>query len=427
MPTVVVVGAQWGDEGKGKVTDYLSAEADTVVRYQGGHNTGATVVVGDREYRLHLVPAGIIHGKKCVVGNGVALDPWAFVEERTQLAAQGLNVDRIYISDTAHVILPFHRLMDAAEEERRVGGKIGTTLRGVGPAYQDKAARIGIRVGDLVRPASLRARLAANLVHTNALLTTYGIAPAETEVLARELEQIAPQIAPHISDTATLINDAIDAGERVLFEGAQGTLLDIDHGTYPFVTSSHPTAGGACIGSGVGPSRIDRVVGVSKAYSTRVGDGPFPTELGDATGERLLRQGREFGTTTGRPRRCGWLDAVALRYAVQINGLSGVCITKLDTLTGISPLRIATAYQLDGSDLLRMPHDVESLARCVPIYEEIEGWDEDISGVRSPQDLPPNAQEYLRRLQALVGVPVLLVSVGAERAETMALRSVFSM
>ena len=427
MATVVVVGAQWGDEGKGKITDFLSAQADTVVRYQGGHNAGHTVLVGGSEYRLHLVPAGIVHGKRCVIGNGVVLDPWAFLDERDRLAAQGLDVSRIAISDAAHLILPFHQALDAAEEERRGAGRLGTTLRGVGPAYRDKAARLGIRVGDLYRKASLDGRLRANLAqHTNDALRNHGLPPVDAGALLEQLGAAAARLEPHVVDTTQLINAAIDAGERVLFEGAQGTLLDIDLGTYPYVTSSHPTAGGACIGTGVGPSRIDRVLGVSKAYATRVGDGPFPTELQDALGDRLRERGREFGTTTGRPRRCGWLDAVVLRRAVMVNGLAGLCITKLDTLSGVGPLRIAVAYECGGKRLSVLPNHVEDLAECRPVYEELEGWDDDLGQLRDVSDLPAPARRYLNRVEELVGCPVEMVSVGAERAQTIALREPFA-
>lgn len=425
MSTVVVVGAQWGDEGKGKITDYLAASADTVVRYQGGNNAGHTVIVGDREYRLHLVPSGIVHGKRCVIGNGVVLDPWAFWQERQELAAQGLDVERIAISDAAHLILPFHQTLDAADEERRGAARIGTTLRGVGPAYRDKAARIGLRVGDLYRLSTLRQRLQDNLQSTSDLLRLYGQPPVDVEGLLDALAAIAAQIKPHVTDTARLVNDAVDQGERVLFEGAQGTMLDIDHGTYPYVTSSHPTAGGACIGAGIGPTRIRSVLGVTKAYTTRVGDGPFPAELADSIGDHLRERGREYGTTTGRPRRCGWLDAVVLRHAVLINGLTGLCITKLDTLAGIHPIRIATAYSCHGRRLLDLPHHPEDLAACQPIYEDLGGWDDDLSSLRDLSDLPEGTRQYLRRIEELVGRPVVMVSVGAERAQTIAWQDPF--
>ena len=425
MPTVVVVGAQWGDEGKGKITDYLAAEADTVVRYQGGNNAGHTVLVGDKEYRLHLVPSGIVHGKRCVIGNGVVVDPWAFLEERDILGREGLPVERIAVSDAAHLILPHHQALDAAEEQSRGSARLGTTLRGVGPAYRDKAARIGLRVGDLLRPDSLRRRLGQVLPEVDRMLAGHGLPPTAADALLVRLEEAAVRLRPHVVDTVRLINDAIDAGERVLFEGAQGTLLDIDLGTYPFVTSSHPTAGGACIGAGVGPSRIDRVLGVSKAYTTRVGDGPFPTELQGALADRLRERGREYGTTTGRPRRCGWLDTVALRHAVLVNGLSGICITKLDTLSGLERIRVAVAYDLDGRRLEDLPHDPETLSRCRPICEDLDGWGDELGELRDVAQLPRAAATYLARVEELTGVPVAMVSVGAERAQTIALRDAF--
>ncbi len=425
MPTVVVVGAQWGDEGKGKITDYLAAEADTVVRYQGGNNAGHTVLVGDKEYRLHLVPSGIVHGKRCVIGNGVVVDPWAFLDERDTLGRKGLPVERIAVSDAAHLILPHHQALDAAEEQSRGAARLGTTLRGVGPAYRDKAARIGLRVGDLLRPDSLRRRLDQVLPEVDRMLAGHGLPPTAADQLLVRLEAAAARLRPHVVDTVRLINDAIDAGERVLFEGAQGTLLDIDLGTYPFVTSSHPTAGGACIGAGVGPSRIDQVLGVSKAYTTRVGDGPFPTELQGDLAERLRDRGREYGTTTGRPRRCGWLDTVVLRHAVLVNGLSGICITKLDTLSGLERIRVAVAYHLDGHRVEDLPHDPETLSRCQPIWEDVEGWGDELGELRDVAQLPRAAATYLARVEELAGVPVAMVSVGAERAQTIALRDAF--
>jgi adenylosuccinate synthase len=428
MPTLVVVGAQWGDEGKGKITDFLSARADTVVRYQGGHNAGHTVVVDGREFRLQLVPSGIVHGKRCVIGNGVVLDPGAFLEEVRSLAERGCDVGRIYVSDAAHLILPYHKELDAAEEEQRGAGRLGTTLRGVGPAYRDKAARVGVRVADLLNPSVFRRKLEANLAQTNELLRkVYGRPGYDAAALAEELLAHAEALRPHVTDTARLINRAVERGERVLFEGAQGTMLDLDHGTYPYVTSSYPTAGGACIGSGVGPGRIDRVIGVAKAYTTRVGDGPFPTELTGPAGDHLRERGREYGVVTGRPRRCGWLDAVALRHAVLVNGLDALCVTKLDTLCGFDRVRVAVAYEYRGRRLEDFPHDSEVLEGCTPVYEELPGWDGDLTGVTRFDDLPKAARAYLERLEALTGVPVVLVSVGADRGQTMQLHDPFSL
>lgn len=426
MPTLVVVGAQWGDEGKGKVTDYLSAEADTVVRYQGGTNAGHTVVTDGREFRLHLVPSGIVHGKACVIGNGVVLDPAAFLEELDGLAAQGCDISRVYVSDVAHLILPYHKLVDASEESGRGSARLGTTLRGVGPAYRDKAARIGIRTGDLRYPDLLQRRLGIAGAEANRVLASAGRPTLDVAALYEELMAMAPRLLPRLCDTAALLNAAIDRGERVLFEGAQGTHLDVDHGTYPYVTSSQPTAGGACIGSGVGPTRMDRVIGVAKAYVTRVGDGPFPTEVHGDQAEHLRRRGHEFGTTTGRPRRCGWCDIPVLRHAVLVNGLSGICVTKLDTLSDLATVRMAVAYEVDGKRLPAFPHDLEILRSARPVYEDLPGWSGELTGVRRFADLPPAAQAYLERIEALAGVPVVLVSVGAERGQTLSREPLFA-
>jgi adenylosuccinate synthase len=422
MPTLVVVGAQWGDEGKGKVTDYLSAEADTVVRYQGGTNAGHTVIAGGREYRLHLVPSGIVHGKVCVLGNGVVLDPAAFLRELDDLAAQDCDIGRVVVSDNAHLILDYHKALDASEETGRGDQRIGTTLRGVGPAYRDKAARIGVRAGDLRYPDVLRRRLEGAVAAANQAL---GSTQFHSGALADGLLALAPRLLPLLRDTAELVNQAIDRGEKVLFEGAQGTHLDIDHGTYPYVTSSHPTAGGACIGSGVGPTRIDRVVGVAKAYTTRVGDGPFPSEETGAAGDLLRERGREYGTTTGRPRRCGWCDVPVLRHAALVNGLAGLCVTKLDTLSGLDRVRIVVAYEHRGSRLPGFPHDVEMLAEVRPVYEDMPGWQDDLSEARRFEDLPTAARAYLDRVAELVGVPIVMVSVGAERGQTLPRQALF--
>ncbi len=426
MPTLVVVGAQWGDEGKGKVTDYLSAEADTVVRYQGGTNAGHTVIAGGREYRLHLVPSGIVHGKVCVLGNGVVLDPQAFVRELDELAAQGCDVGRVVVSDNAHMILDYHKALDASEESGRGEQRIGTTLRGVGPAYRDKAARIGVRAGDIRYPAVLRRRLETAVAEANRALAGTGGQAFHSGALADQLLALAPRIQPLLRDTAELVNQAIDRGEKVLFEGAQGTHLDIDHGTYPYVTSSHPTAGGACIGSGVGPTRIDRVVGVAKAYTTRVGDGPFPSEELGEVGDLLRQRGAEYGTTTGRPRRCGWCDVPVLRHAALVNGLAGLCVTKLDTLSGLPRVRIVVAYEHEGRRPTGFPHDVEMLGQVRPVYEDMPGWSEDLSEVRRYEDLPGAARAYLDRVAELVGVPVVMVSVGAERGQTLPRQPLFA-
>lgn len=427
MSAVVIVGAQWGDEGKGKVTDYLAEQADMVVRYQGGANAGHTVVVRGTEYRLHLIPSGILHGKQCVIGNGVVLDPEVFMREIQYLQHRGYPVDRIAVSGAAHVIMPYHKRLDELEEARRGDDRIGTTRQGIGPAYRDKAARTGIRVEDLLDERHFRRLLRRNLDHVNSLLErVYGVEGYDYDQMLVDYLQYGEQLRPFVTDTSRLINRAIDAGQRVLFEGAQGTMLDLDHGTYPYVTSSYPTAAGACIGAGIGPTRIDRVVGVAKAYTSRVGDGPFPTELLDETGDWIRRRGHEFGTTTGRPRRCGWLDAVVLRYAARVSGMSGLAITRLDTLGGLDRVRICVAYELDGQRVDELPTGAARLARCRPIYEDLPGWHEDLSHLEDFDSLPPAVHRYLKRIEELVGVPVVLVSVGRERTQTLELRPIFS-
>jgi adenylosuccinate synthase len=426
MPTLVVVGAQWGDEGKGKVADFLAAQADVVVRYQGGPNTGHTVIVAGREFKLHLVPSGIVHGKTCVMGNGMVLDIEAFFSEMAELRRQGCDTRAIWVSDAAQLILPYHLELDAAEEAQRGEAKIGTTLRGVGPAYRDKAARTGLRVGDLLHEETFRSRLRANLEQTNAVLRkVHGARGFDAEELGTRLLGYAAELRPQVTDTVRLVNERIDRGERVLFEGAQGTMLDLDHGTYPFVSSSNATAGGACIGAGVGPSRIDQVIGVAKAYTTRVGEGPMPSEIEGPEAERLREQGHEYGVTTGRPRRCGWFDVPVLRYAALVNGLHGVALTKLDTLSGLDPVRLCVAYERNGRRIDLPPHDAVSLAECRPVYEDLPGWQGDLSSATGWEDLPANARAYVERIEAAVGVPVVLISVGAERTQTMQRRPLF--
>lgn len=428
MSTLVLVGSQWGDEGKGKVTDVLAEDADVVVRYQGGTNAGHTVVVAGAKFALQQVPSGVLHGKDCVIGNGVVLDPARFLAEAADLRARGLDVSRIRISDAAHVIFPYHLKLDEAGEDRRGEGRIGTTRLGIGPAYMDKVARSGIRVGDLLRPETLRKKLAANLEHVNHTLErVYGQPGFSLEALLQEYIAHGRELAAYVTDTAAFVNGAIDDGKRVLFEGAQGTMLDLDHGTYPYVTSSYPTAGGACLGSGVGPTRIDGVMGVAKAYTSRVGDGPFPTELKDETGEWIRERGHEYGTVTGRPRRCGWLDAVILRHSVLVSGLGGLALNHLDTLSGLRPLRIASAYEIDGERVTRLPHHLDDLARVQPVYDELDGWDETIDDARAFEDLPAGAREYVERVEELTGVPVVMISVGPGREQTFARRDPFTL
>jgi len=430
MSNVVIVGAQWGDEGKGKIVDLFTSWADAVVRYQGGANAGHTLVVGGVKTVLHLVPSGILHaGKRCYIGNGLVVDPDALVEEIELLKARGLLQDpqQLIVSENAHVILPYHKRIDAGREKAN-GGKaaIGTTGRGIGPAYEDKVARRGIRIRDLARPKTLREKLAARLIEANAQIQALGQEPVELEqILALALAQ-GEKILPYVGDVSRAVAHEIEKGKAVLFEGAQGTLLDVDHGTYPFVTSSNTVAGYAVVGSGLGPTAIDQVIGITKAYTTRVGNGPMPTELSDATGERLRTVGAEFGATTGRPRRCGWLDALVLRYAARVNGLSGLALTKLDVLSGIDTLKIATGYELaDGKTTQEFPNDLEVLAEARPLYEELPGWKEPLGDLREYSELPDNARRYIERVEQLVGVEAIAVSVGADRAQTIVRKNPF--
>lgn len=422
MPNTVLIGAQWGDEGKGKIIDVLTEEVDWVVRYQGGNNAGHTVEIGDQKYVLHLIPSGILHpGKKCVIGNGVVVDPAALVRELRELADRGIDAKgRLFISDRAHAVLPFHRLIDEVREGQARAAKIGTTKRGIGPAYGDKAARVGLRMGDLLDPA-FPTLLDARLAEQNKILSALGAVPMNTAEVRKEYRDAGAYLAPYIADTVTLVNGGIARGESVLFEGAQGTMLDIDFGTYPFVTSSNATAGGACTGSGVAPHRIDRVIGVIKAYTTRVGEGPFPTELLDETGATLREAGHEFGATTGRPRRCGWFDAVVARYSAMINGIDRWAVTKMDVLDPLETIRICVAYEHEGRRLESVPANVRILEKCRPVYEDFKGWKASTKDVSRYEDLPARAKAYIQRLAELTGVPVGILSVGPRRASTMKL------
>jgi adenylosuccinate synthase len=428
MPGIVIVGAQWGDEGKGKVTDLVAEQAQVVVRYQGGNNAGHTVVVGQQTLKLHLIPSGIHRpGVLCVIGNGLVIDPRALVAELDELEANGLNTSGLRISANAHLVMPYHLMLDGIEEERRGGKSLGTTRRGIGPTYTDKAARYGLRVQDLLDMAVFEEKLGRALEQKNAFLTAvYGKEPLAMEPILKEYRGCAERLRPHVVDASLLVHEALTQGQNVLFEGAQGTLLDIDHGTYPFVTSSSPVAGGACTGVGIGPRQIDGVIGVSKAYTTRVGAGPFPTELSDAVGDHLREVGQEYGTTTGRPRRCGWFDGVILRYAARVNGLTSLALTKLDVLTGLPRVKICVGYEYNGQVLKEFPYQGMVLARCQPIYEEMDGWIEDISGARTYDELPPQTRAYVTRLQELAGVPIDIISVGPEREETILLQSPFA-
>lgn len=429
MPGVVIVGTQWGDEGKGKITDVLAESADMVVRYQGGPNAGHTVVAQGKTYRLHLIPSGILHGKACVIGNGVVIDPQSLIEEIDGLERQGHDINGVlHISDAAHVIMPYHVIMDQAQEALRGSDRIGTTGRGIGPAYADKTARAGIRVGDLLDEEVFRQRLSGHLKQVNHLLIqVYHLPPlAEADIIDQYL-QYAQRLRPLVVDTSLVINEALAQGQRVVFEGAQGTMLDLDHGTYPYVTSSYPTAGGACIGAGVGPTAIDYVIGVAKGYTSRVGDGPFPTELLDATGEWIREKGNEYGTTTGRPRRCGWLDAVVLRHAVRVSGLDALALVHLDTLGGLPTIKVAAAYEHNGTELKEMPRNSNLLAQCRPVYEELPGWeDESMAGVTSFDEFPEEAKQYVRRVEELVGVPVHILSIGPDRMQTIIRTDIFT-
>lgn len=427
MSAVVVIGTQWGDEGKGKIVDFLAEKADVVVRYQGGNNAGHTVIVNGNEFKLHLLPSGILYkGKTCVVGNGVVIDPAVMLKELKGMQDKGIDTSGLKLSNRAHVIMPYHRLLDEVEEEFRGEHKIGTTKRGIGPCYGDKNARNGIRVVDLMDEEEFSAKLERNLEAKNHLLKqVYGVEGFDFEQVKAEYLGYAEQLRPYVADTSVVLNDAIEAGQKVLFEGAQATLLDLDHGTYPYVTSSHPIAGGACIGSGVGPKRISKVIGVVKAYSTRVGEGPFPTELLDATGDLIRERGHEYGTTTGRPRRCGWLDAAVVRYAGIVSGIDYMAITRLDILDGIKTLKLCTGYKYKGELIKEFPASLKVLAQVEPVFEELPGWEESISGIRSYAELPVNARRYVERLSEVSGIEIGIVSVGPSREQTIILKEMF--
>jgi len=421
MPGLAVVGAQWGDEGKGKIVDYLAAQAHVVVRYAGGNNAGHTVVVGGQTVKLHLIPSGILYpDATCIIANGTVIDPEVLVQELDALQAQGFRTARLCISDRAHLIMPYHRDQDRLGEEARGEYRLGTTGRGVGPAYADKVAREGIRCADLLDESWLKERLQAVVPRKSRMLQRLYDHPGySVEDVLAYCRRFAPRILPLLADTGALVHEALAAGRRVLFEGAQGTLLDVDHGTYPYVTASSPAAGGVSPGVGVGPGAVTSVLGVAKAYTTRVGMGPFPTEATDATGDWLRERGGEYGTTTGRARRCGWLDAVQLCYAVRVNGITQLALTKLDVLSGLETVRIAVGYAVDGEPLAGLPAHLRQLSRVQPIYEELPGWQEPIDGAKDWADLPPAAQAFIRRIEELTQVPVVCVSVGPGREQTL--------
>jgi adenylosuccinate synthase len=430
MPAVVVVGAQWGDEGKGKVVDILAEHADIIARYQGGNNAGHTLVVDGRKTVLHLVPSGVLHhGKICVIGNGVVIDPAVLITEIDELRQRGcLRHDGLLkISDRAHLIMPYHRAIDQARERLRGEGRIGTTGRGIGPTYEDKMARIGIRVADFFDDDTFTDALRRTIEEKNAYLSSMlKEQTLDFDAIHREYQAFRQRLAPYVCDTAVLLYDALRDAKRVLLEGGQGTMLDVDHGTYPYVTSSNTVAGAACTGTGIAPNQISSVVGIVKAYTTRVGSGPFPTELHDALGKKLQQDGDEFGATTGRPRRCGWFDAVVVRHAVRLNGMNGLALTKIDVLTGFDTIRVCTAYELNGRRLEDFPASSAVLRGIKPIYEEWPGWNEPINKARSLSDLPANARAYIRRLEEITGAPMMMVSVGAGRDETILLRNPFA-
>ena len=424
-----MVGTQWGDEGKGKIVDLLTGRADVVVRFQGGNNAGHTLKVSGEQVILHLIPSGILYPETLnIIANGVVVDPGVLLEEKEELRKRGyfLNDSQLIISERAHVIMPYHKIIDQCREEILGGAKIGTTGRGIGPAYEDKASRMGIRMGDLLREKNLRKKINAALDEKNFLIEhRFHRPPFDPDQVIEEYVEYGRKLKPHITDTSYVLFNRISAGSRILFEGAQGTLLDIDHGTYPYVTSSNVISGNVCCGSGVSPTSIEGIWGVMKAYSTRVGHGGFPTELNDSLGEEIRTRGAEFGATTGRPRRCGWLDMVVISYSIRLNGLTGIALTKMDVLTGISPLKICLGYELDGVVTDRVPADIGDLERVIPKYREVKGWDEPLEDCRSFDDLPKNAKDYVETIEHLTGVPVTLVSVGPSRDQSILRKSPF--
>ena len=428
MSSVVVVGTQWGDEGKGKITDFLSENAEVIARYQGGDNAGHTIVFGGVTYKLHLIPSGIFSSKKIsVIGNGVVVNPKALIKELAYLHERGISTDNLRISDRAHVILPYHIQLDQLQEESKGENKIGTTIKGIGPAYMDKVSRVGIRIADLLDKELFEEQLRRNLEEKNRLFTKlYDSTEIAFEDVFEEYYQYGQEIKKYVTDTSVILNEALDAGKNVLFEGAQGVMLDIDQGTYPFVTSSNPVAGGVTIGSGGGPSKVNKVVGVCKAYTSRVGDGPFPTELHDEIGQRIRDIGKEYGTTTGRPRRIGWFDAVVMRHSKRVSGITNLSLNSIDVLSGLDTVKICTAYERNGEKILHYPASLKELAECTPIYEELPGWNEDITNCRSLEELPENARNYVNRISELVGVRISTFSVGPGREQTNILEDIWS-
>jgi adenylosuccinate synthase len=423
MPTLVIVGAQWGDEAKGKLVDVLGGEADMVVRYSGGNNAGHTVITGGQEFKFHLIPAGILHpGTTAIVGSGMVVCPKGLLEELDRTLTQKSDLGNLVVSSAAHVVFPYHRMLDSLEEEARGANKIGTTSRGIGPAYQDKVARIGIRMGEFVDPAVFPQRFAEVVQVKNRMLAMFGKDPLDTDELLGEYRVYADRLRPFVKDTDPMVQDAVYGGKRVLFEGAQGTFLDLDSGTYPYVTSSHPTSGGATIGTGIGPRMINSVLGVCKAYCTRVGAGPFPTELLDDVGEWIRTHGKEYGTTTGRGRRCGWLDLVMLRDSCRLNSLSGLVVTRLDILSGFATVKVAVGYRLDGAEITSVPANTFEFERVEPVYKELPGWSGDLRRCRKLDDLPKEVRDYLAFMEDYTGTPAAILSVGPDRDETIVVR-----
>jgi adenylosuccinate synthase len=428
VANVVIVGTQWGDEGKGKIVDLLAEHADMVVRFQGGNNAGHTMVVGGEQFICHLIPSGILQDKTCIIGNGVVVDPAVLLEEIDALSNRGINVtaDKLKISEKAHLIMPYHKQVDHAREKFKGDKKIGTTGRGIGPAYEDKATRRGVRFVDLLDPDVFGEKVTAILDEKNFYLKNYLSAETlDSQKIIDQYQTYAQRLSPYVTNVSLVINATIQSGGQVMFEGAQGTHLDIDHGTYPFVTSSNTLAGNACCGSGLGPKQIDEVIGIVKAYTTRVGKGPFPSELFDEIGDGIQKRGAEFGATTGRKRRCGWLDTVILRNAVRLNGLTGLAITKLDVLNGMQSLKICTGYEYQGEMLEDFPASLKVLAECKPVYESHPGWSEDISTMRKLEDFPKNAKSYFDRISELTQTPLHIISVGADRDQTVVLKNPF--
>jgi adenylosuccinate synthase len=419
MPGMAIIGSQWGDEGKGRIVDLLSSRVDMVVRFQGGDNAGHTVVREGKQFKLHLIPSGILYPDvMCVIGNGVVLNPEVLIEELDSLKLEGISTDNLKISSNAHMIMPYHIVMDRAAEHRLGKSKIGTTHKGIGPAYSEKALRTGIRVQDLQDLKIFKTKLEESLKINNAIMEKiYGLKPLDSDEIFKKYSGYAKRIDRYITDTAFLISRALEEGKRVLFEGAQGTMLDIDHGTYPYVTSSSTTAGGICTGAGIGPLRIDEIIGVAKAYTTRVGSGPFPTEEVSKIGDYMREKGSEYGTTTGRPRRCGWLDLVILKYSIMINTIDTIALTKLDVLSGLKKIKVCTGYKYDGKIYEEMPGHQSILHKCTPVYEELKCWDDDISEAKSFDDLPSEARDYIRYIENILKIPVSMISVGAERSK----------